>query len=119
MNVIDKAIELIETKGWTQGAYARLANGDKTEYTDTAAVCYCISGAMNCAAKQLKNEENDYDEIFLKGWWTITDVLRNREGGKAWDQPVYWNDESGRTKEEVVELLKKASTKLDQGNLVL
>ena len=44
--VLDAAAELIETKGWTRGAFARNAHGYSVSAREPDATCYCLEGAL-------------------------------------------------------------------------
>jgi hypothetical protein len=74
------AAEYIEKHGWCQ----------KRASNSLGQVC--LFGALNRVTNNLSNSE--YDRVYK--------VLN--------DQPINWNDEPGRTKEEVVNALRKAAT---------
>jgi hypothetical protein len=45
------ALNLLKTKGWTQGALARDANGSEVPYSRQDATCFCALGAVAHAAR--------------------------------------------------------------------
>jgi hypothetical protein len=45
-DILRKAKELIETKGWTRGAMARRKNGDRTSEYGEDAARFCLFGAL-------------------------------------------------------------------------
>mgnify|MGYP001417778115 CR=1 FL=1 len=78
---------------WTQGAYAKNADGEPCNSLDDKAVCFCLLGAINYVygdarstqiVKKLKN----------------ADITINRVGP--------WNDSQDRTFDEIVDLCKRA-----------
>jgi hypothetical protein len=91
MGPYDKVIAKIE-QGWTQGAAARDADGNQVGVHSPKAVCWCIAGAT--VASFLKQTDD------LK----LENNIRKVTGYSS----VTFNDAPGRTKEEVIEALKKA-----------
>jgi len=82
-------------RGWTQGELARDKQGNAVRPEDPNAVCWCVEGAIKAAGCNEK-------------WRQIKEVLK--EHGSF---PAYrWNDDSDRTKEEVLEMLDKCATYL-------
>lgn len=87
---------LIES-GWTRGAWARTESGSPCWEDNTNAVCWCLSGAVQ---KVFSGDESTQTRIDL-----TRALVRNLPAG-FWDIPA-WNDEPGRTKEEVLALIDK------------
>jgi hypothetical protein len=95
-NILECAAELIETKGWTQGSYARDANGEAVDLLDKNAECFCIIGALSHVSW-------GYDfNIRCKAYQFATNILHDKS-------LLPWNDDPARTKEEVITFLKSAS----------
>jgi len=95
-NILERAAKLIETKGWTQGSYARDANGEAVSILDKNAECFCIIGALS-------HESLGYDfNIRCKAYQFAANIICNK------CLPT-WNDTHGRTKEEVITFLKSAA----------
>jgi hypothetical protein len=46
VTVLKRAKKLIETKGWTQGWFAKDRGGTQVNYDSANAVCFCIAGAV-------------------------------------------------------------------------
>lgn len=79
--VLLDAANLIETRGWHQGSY------------ESKDGCLCIFGAVHQAANH-----GDYEEAWHLLWErTVT------------DSPIDWNDQPGRTKDEVLALLRETA----------
>ena len=91
-----KAWELLEQKGWCQGVYARNLYGRKVDPHHKSACRFCLLGAL--------------DKIY-----DATSIAM-MEAKQALYQHVIphnmglaeWNDTKGRTREEVIEALRKA-----------
>lgn len=100
-DVLDAAADLLEKpKGWTQGAYARDADGrDVNPYEkwrpSPEAVCFCLYGALAHVASQAGMEKTPF----------LVDPLPSTK----------WNDTPGRTQSEVVAALRAAATSTRQG----
>lgn len=83
-----KAYELLEQKGWTQGASAKDGNGNEVSVHSPKACSFCANGAL---IKCYPQDNGQYNRIFTELGTTIS----------------YWNDHPSRTKLEVITLLKK------------
>jgi hypothetical protein len=88
MNVFDKAIEVLEEKGWVQ----------KHSQTDEG---MCLMGAIS------------YVQCYDAYAWTDVDYSWNFLIGMVGSLPTTWNDEPERTYEDVILLLKRASEKYE------
>lgn len=77
-------------KGWTQHASARDARGLSVDDRDSAACYWCMLGAISAAAGGDK-----------KAYSSACDKVRLFTG----ESISYYNDRSGRTKEEVLMLM--------------
>lgn len=95
---LEKAAALIERTGWTQRAYARLANGDNTSWRSPEAVCFCAAGAL-------------YRVTLLADYGTQLDA---REALKKFlgTHIGEWNDQSDRTAGEVISTMNSAARSL-------
>lgn len=105
-NVLIEAINLLETKGWTQDEFARDINGVGVGSLSKSATCYCTIGAINAATSALVERNTGWDEerradLRLNAKRAVRQVI---QGGIA-----MWNDTEGRTKDEVIEALKQAA----------
>ena len=88
-----KARSFIE-RGWTQGTYARNANGQPTLCTGPDAVAWCMGGACKIAV--------GYNSLFA------CLPLRVALGSVVKSEVPPYNDAPGRTKEEVLAVFDKA-----------
>lgn len=96
-DVLDAAADLLEPKGaWTQGAFARNADGDFTGLSEFRgpAVCWCIMGATEKVTDdpRLAGEADRYVARLVPGF-SIED----------------FNDAPERTQAEVVAKLREAA----------
>ena len=97
--VLEKAIEKIETRGWQQGMFGDEHRG------------YCLMGAINesvCGKSWKRVDEHVLFGERAPAVGKIKDVLRVTPTCSFPDEIVYWNDHPRRTKEEVLEVLYKA-----------
>lgn len=95
LDVLKEARALIADKGWCQGVYARNANGNATDLHGRHAAAFCAEGAMFCAAGEgfAENALSFFADAIPSGY---------RRGYLS------WNDEPGRTKEEVLAAFDRA-----------
>jgi hypothetical protein len=96
--VTRKAIERIE-RGWCQGASSENVFGEKYVPLDTA-VKVCLLTAVTVAQQETKN------------YSLIHDVAAELVSRGYSNSLVSFNDQPGRTKEEVIELLTVADTRI-------
>jgi hypothetical protein len=87
-----KAKALIE-RGWTQGAFARRANGRVIGYESDDASCFCIAGALMRVTPLISDFER------------LCHPLTRATGSPRLD---HWNDAPGRTQAEVLAAFDKA-----------
>ena len=86
---------ILQTKDWCQGNYARDANKKPVIASDPSAVSYCLVGAIWAATPII--------DWHLRA--EISECLQLLNGNSI---PTKWNDQKGRTKQEVIDLLDKA-----------
>ena len=91
--VYNEAITFVE-KGWTQHTSARTKNGSACNPSDEAAVSWCLTGALLAASRLLLGRGFEEDILNYLGLDTFS---------------AEWNDSSGRTSKEVVELLRQSA----------
>ena len=103
--VLLKAAELLETKGWTQKEYARDAMGRPTGTLSPDAACYCLMGSIYAAGDQL--EVDIYGEQVVE---KVRAQLPYSTIPRFNDAAIpRFNDAVERTKEEVIAVLKAAA----------
>ena len=93
------AYRLLERKDWCQKAQARDVDGIPVDARDSDAVSFCMTGAV---ARAYKTDRGIRTRIY--------DALIQ----KLPIDPVAWNDRPDRTKEDVIETLKKIEISLDK-----
>lgn len=98
-----KAYELLLKKGWCQGDYARNENGADVSHTNPKASEYCALGAICCCYEGEERVQAIRRAV----------MLIPREFHRFRIKPgaiiVGWNDAIGRTRPQVVALLKEAN----------
>lgn len=87
--VFDKAVALIEERGWCQGIM-RDEGGE-----------LCADGALWFAALEFAPGAPDYDAVRMASWNLLQLRTEMQFGGL-----VEYNDHPGRTKDEVLEMLR-------------
>jgi hypothetical protein len=93
--VPDRAWKLIEQTSWTQGCNARDEQGYGVEFEDPKACAYCTVGAI-------------FKTYFYYPQADVLELLNRVQYRIGSGQPVVkWNDTIGRTKPEVVSILKE------------
>lgn len=95
VKVLRKARALV-AKGWTQGTYARSKSGRPVKHLGRAAARFCAIGALDVAAHS-SGDRFTYSDA--------RDALRQAVGVHLLPE---WNDESGRTKADVLAAFDRA-----------
>lgn len=89
-----KAYEYIE-RGWTQGTFARGADGQQVLIHEARATCFCVLGAIIRAYPDPDGQERVFGKLCVHlGLAVGQDSLSD------------WNDHPDRTRDEVLEALK-------------
>jgi hypothetical protein len=99
VDILKAAKEKIATPDkWTQGAYAKDANGYAVVETSNKAACFCSLGAIYAANPRKEGTPN----------WDAQLAARDLASVVGKQSIVNWNDEEGRTHEEVLAAFDKA-----------
>lgn len=95
--VLRKAREVLSKKGsWIQGTYATTKHGRKVDPTDPKAVRFCALGAVHRVASTRTKS-------------AALDRLERTVGSLGWGMyTAAYNDQIGRTQEEVLDLFDLA-----------
>lgn len=104
-DILIEAANLLETKGWTQGAFARDANGISISDDEESAVCFCTIGALNRVS--CENVVCGHNTEGHKAY----EHLRNSIGRH---RVTKWNDYDDRTKEDVINTLRTAAATCEE-----
>jgi hypothetical protein len=117
MNTVDaltQARVLIET-GWCQGSAAKMSDGRECFAHSEHACQFCPTGAV--ARVTWPWEDDDLkDELWHANhdsWEALSKAIREEYGWNMSEHPPWtviqdWNDEPGRTKNEVLEMFDRA-----------
>ena len=113
--IFDKAAKLIQN-GWCQHAGALDAQGDRTHRLHVSAVCFCLTAALELATlRELYPTWRFTDPLpeITSHYWHLLKHVADILGIKT--EPYFllgevasWNDDTCRTKEDVLNLLKEA-----------
>ena len=113
--IFDKAAKLIQN-GWCQNTGARNAQGDVTHRLHTSAVCFCLTAALEVSiilvlypSWRFTDDIPSVNYYYFPLLKRVTDVIGiNTDLRTMTNVVAQWNDDTCRTKEEVLEVLKKA-----------
>ncbi len=103
--VFEQAAKLLERDGWVQGNF--------TLYDESGVVRgRCVAGAVRAV---IYNDDDDWGDAvqgtFSRALYALNDTVARVSGGTAWAVTT-WNDEEGRTADEAITLLRKASQRM-------
>jgi hypothetical protein len=105
-NTLNKAADLIETKGWCQRSEAIDANDLRTRVRSRKAVAFCVLGAIQKCSKT--------EVIRLETIEFLCSVIDSSVIGPnyaaAYTTVWVWNDAKRRTKEQVIKKLRQAAS---------
>ena len=90
--ILNEAADLIERTGWCQGHYALTSDGKSVGAKDVGAACFCCIGAIKAVSPTFKDSRDAADVMVAKVGMIHV-----------------WNDQPGRTAEEVLESLRDAA----------
>lgn len=100
VEVLTEARRLIAEKGWCQKAWCILPDGkrvaDNEGLVTTAACAFCADGAVIAASRDLHT--GDVDAVFLL----------DRALGEGSVGVIAFNDEPGRTRDQVIAIFDRA-----------
>lgn len=102
-DVLLKAADIIETKGWTQEVYARDRSGAPVATTNSSAWSFCLLGSVVNAAHKLKLPPSGATERLAET------ALREMLLAEYRLNITTWNDERCKSKAEAVEALHAAA----------
>lgn len=115
--VLDKAVDSLLRRGWTQGASARTQTGPKTSEgldrpiacMDKRASCFCLSGALTLAVYD--TPDMSYDAVF-----SLVDEAILRATRRPLTIAEY-NDSVAKNVEDVIRVIDNAKAIAQEGNL--
>jgi hypothetical protein len=87
---------------WTKGAMAHDANRNSVGWGHPDAVCWCLSGALAHVCGGI-------NERWSKGLWALSNAIRPADAAGV--SIAIWNDNIGRTYDDVINILDKAIAK--------
>lgn len=99
---LDKAANLIE-QGWTQGAYARDANGIGVHPRSEDAVCWCLTGAI----------QNAMSDMGLLGRGVVASTVNAIARSMYGNTPTVVNDEIARDRLVPLRILRETKKRLE------
>lgn len=104
--LLDRAIERIG-RGWTQGAYARDADGDQLDSSkDRRAVCWCATGGLYAElSPDHYGSRVHAHKVRAEAEHAIVEMI----GGRG---VIEWNDSDGQTAEHVADVMRQAADRL-------
>ena len=123
-DILRYAAHILEEFGWNQEFYAKDACGQRVYWSNKSAVSFCVLGAIGRARDDLlSDQERTLDEY--SGLDLPESYLLDLDDHKLWRfgrivkiGAVAWNDETGRTKEEVIALLRETADRIETKSIV-
>jgi hypothetical protein len=110
---LEKAADILETVGWTQGASVHYEPAPDGSLTHIAG--FCATGALYRA----RCNGIEYDNaVSAMAYEIVGDYTDPRLDGKSWliglrsATVVEWNDTPGRTKYEVIDMMRRTAKNL-------
>lgn len=102
MNTIENGIDRIEKHGWTQGTFREPFHGG-----------FCMLGAIGAVDTLF----NDVMQVTWDEYANAQHAIEVELATRGFDQSVdHYNDTPGRTVDEVIDVMKYASKRLDSGS---
>ena len=109
IKALDRIIEILKSpKSWTKRMNARSINGNKVEYYNPKAVCWCIDGAILKALREQKLTNHKWQNSYRKIVHAICKVANLKHDIRHQDEHIGFNDAETTTFENITEALYKA-----------
>lgn len=110
--VLERARDIIRTRGWTRNAIARDSTGMPVGPINFSACEWCLIGALQRAAYDLRAEGVDIPP------WEVPlafNAVRNATGVLLGGELAHWNDAPARTRDDVIDALDRAASLARRG----
>jgi len=107
-DVLEAAADLLESKGWQQGAFDNAVNPDDS-------TAFCALGAIRAVtgySLAKRNYIRDGDYALYRERYRYTLQASVALGAKVGLDVPAWNDRPGRTAEEVIDVMKHVAKDL-------
>lgn len=108
IQLLDGTKQLLVEKGWTQGARARSVEGGLVPAGDPRACSFCLLGAFAQVCNDLQVGSSDARFRALSALWTAKATTKGIAA---------YNDEAGRTKEDILALIDRAKDLVVNGQV--
>lgn len=113
LSVLKQARELLsDPKHWIKGTFARDDLGMECSPTAESAKCWCLFGAIRKASDDDRVLDPNLSHVGALSIKTL-DILASELGNV---HPPTWQDTEDRTHSEVLDLLDRVITKLENAN---
>ena len=100
--VLLDAAEFLEEKDWCQGAFARNSSYESVSIYNLDACKFCLAGAVMVSTRAVVVSPGVHRGSILNAAY---EKIENLIASNV----TVWNDKPGRTKEEVINALRKAA----------
>jgi len=109
-DILEAAADLLETTGWTKGAYARNKDGDHADEDSPAQIAesYCAAGAIRRVAGCYDFSGIGRTSLFNNA----TDIERMLAKQVGFGSLPAWNDQPERKAHQVIDLMKHTAKDL-------
>lgn len=101
-DVLEAAANLLESKGWGQGEFMNAIDPDD-------ATKFCAVGAIRTVTGYSLAGRRDEDYAVYRKRYACSLQANVALGDKVGTDVVHWNDQPGRTAEEVIDALKQTA----------
>lgn len=108
IQLLDGTKKLLVEKGWTQGARARSAEGGLVPPGDPRACSFCLLGAFARTCEESSVDSSNGRLRALLALWTAKATAKGIAA---------YNDEAGRTKEDILALIDRAKDLVVNGQV--
>lgn len=108
-DILEAAAELLETHGWSKGAYARNKDGDDEDDDAQNAASYCAAGAIRRVSGCYDFSRARRRMPVLSNATEIEGMLAKQVG---FGNLPAWNDQPERKRHEVIDLMKHTAKDL-------
>lgn len=116
IDLLEKAKEILSTRGWCQASFARDKDGYSVHHAEETACEFCAQGSLMRAAWELGQPHRGGDDSSVPRLvydWAEHHLIQGIEDGHSEGLPIdAWNDDYCQSVEEVVAAYDRALVSL-------
>ncbi len=107
--ILNAAADILETRGWTRGEYARDKDGCTISSSSCEATCFCAASAISRATHNLP----DRGDLLRRAYEALEQAIAVQLDISGLISIAAWNDRKVRSSEEVIVTMRETALALE------